>query len=65
MINGSVLLAFATCGTQAFNEGKERTPCLDVNCMGMIKACKFNVGDAIPYLNAWLEAWDDAKQVKP
>ena len=66
-INGAVLLAFTACGTLAFNEGKERTPCLDANCMGMIEACKFNVGEGIPYFNAWLEAWDDAKQaqVKP
>lgn len=45
-------------GNIAFNTGKKSAPCLDKNCMNMLKDKE--IGQSHHILKAWLNGWHQA-----
>jgi hypothetical protein len=61
--DGTTALIAYGFGQIAFDKGKKRIPCLDVNIMNMMEGLQ--VGEGIPLLNAWLNGWDMASAGAP
>ncbi len=59
--NPEKLKTAAAIGATAFREGRARIPGQDPQLNTLLKSLvNSQVGDYIPYLKAWLNAWDQA-----
>lgn len=56
----TISFSAAVLGTKAHKAGKKRVPCQDKEFMDFLRLLKLKVGEAIPVMNRWYEAWDGA-----
>jgi hypothetical protein len=57
-IQTTLILQAAICGTIAYKQGLERSPCLDKKFLELLSGRE--IGTSIPIFKAWLASWDAA-----
>lgn len=61
----ALILEAEILGKMAFDRGGSRASCQDRGMEDFLARHQFKIGEAMPYLKAWVRGWDNANLCAP